>query len=42
MESATLYKEDEAFFLRAALKLGDEFMNWIGFDASEETLDIRP
>lgn len=40
-DSAKLYKEDENFYLLAALKFGDEFRDWVGFEYSKDTIDIK-
>ncbi|KAF8476867.1 hypothetical protein BDZ91DRAFT_687805 [Kalaharituber pfeilii] len=40
-DSAKLYKHDDLFYLKAALKFADEYEDWIGFEYSEETLDIK-
>lgn len=40
-DSAKLYKADEIFYLRAALKFGDEFRGWVGFENSKNTIDIK-
>ncbi|KAF8460417.1 hypothetical protein BDZ91DRAFT_739290 [Kalaharituber pfeilii] len=40
-DSAKLYTHDDLFYLKAALKFAYEYENWIGFEDSKETLDIK-
>lgn len=40
-ETASLFKDDEDFYLKSAVKLADEYSTWIGFENSKDTLEIR-
>lgn len=41
-EFAALDKENEEFYLKAAIKFVHEFKRWVGFTYSDESLDIKP